>query len=149
VVIGGGWYQLSRFETRLQNDYSRTIATPDHEGFQASMSDYMYDVDPSPFVGNDRDEDGYGWGYLAQEAFDNDIPSKPALSYTGVAGFSALLNPGMAPVYPSRENGKRGIDSAMVARISSFRSGRGPPFITLIMTIFFHGRSLRMGADTP
>ena len=90
VVIGGGWYQLSRFETRLQNDYSRTIATPDHEGFQASMSDYMYDVDPSPFVGNDRDEDGYGWGYLAQEAFDNDIPSKPALSYTGVAGFLAL-----------------------------------------------------------
>ena len=85
----GPWYQPSRFETGLQTDYFRTIATPNHEGFQASMIDYMYDVDPAPFSVNDRDEDGYGWGYLAQEALDNDIPSKPALAYTGVAGFPA------------------------------------------------------------
>jgi hypothetical protein len=83
----GPWYQLSRFETGLQTDYFRTIPTADHEGFQESIIDYMYDVDPTPFAVNDRDEDGYGWGYLAQEAADNAIPDQPTLTYTGDAGF--------------------------------------------------------------
>jgi hypothetical protein len=84
----GPWYQPSVFETRLQTSFFRTIPTPDHEGFQESMIDYMYDVDATPFVVNDRDEDGYGWGYLAQEANDPAIPDKPTISYTGGAGFA-------------------------------------------------------------
>jgi hypothetical protein len=83
----GPWYQLSRFETGLQTNYSRTIPTADHEGFQESIIDYMYDVDPTPFAVNDQDEDGYGWGYLTQEAADAAIPDQPTLTYTGDAGF--------------------------------------------------------------
>ena len=85
----GPWYQLSRFETGLQTNYSRTISTADHEGFQESIIDYMYDVDPTPFAVNDQDEDGYGWGYLAQEAADSAIPDRPIVTYTGVGGFPA------------------------------------------------------------
>ncbi|MDB4493509.1 lamin tail domain-containing protein, partial [bacterium] len=54
---------------------------------QQSIIDYMYDVDPTPFAVNDRDEDGYGRGYLAQEAADNAIPDLPTVTYTGDAGF--------------------------------------------------------------
>lgn len=83
----GPWYQTSVFETRLQTSFFRTIPTSDHEGFQKSLIDYMYDVDPTPFAVNDQDEDGYGWGYLAQEASDPAIPDKPTITYTGGAGF--------------------------------------------------------------
>ncbi|MEJ6648493.1 MAG: lamin tail domain-containing protein [Akkermansiaceae bacterium] len=83
----GPWYQLSRFETGLRTDYSRTIPTANHEGFQQSIIDYMYDTDATPFAVNDRDEDGYGWGYLAQEAADNAIPDTPTITYTGGGGF--------------------------------------------------------------
>jgi len=83
----GPWYQLSRFETGLQTDYFRNVPTADHEGFQHSIIDYMYDVDPTPFAVNDQDEDGYGWGYLAQEAADNAIPDTPVLTYIGGTGF--------------------------------------------------------------
>lgn len=85
----GPWYQLSVNETRLQTNYLRTIPTSDHEGFQQNLIDYMYDVDPAPFAVNDQDEDGYGWGYLAQEAADTAIPNQPTLTYTGGAGFPA------------------------------------------------------------
>ncbi|MFT5409295.1 MAG: hypothetical protein ACI9NC_002016, partial [Verrucomicrobiales bacterium] len=83
----GPWYQLSDQENGLQTNYIRTIPTADHEGFQQSLIDYMYEVDATPFAVNDRDEDGYGWGYLAQEAEDNAIPDTPTISYSGDAGF--------------------------------------------------------------
>lgn len=85
----GPWYVPSKFESGLQTDYTRTIPTADHEGFQESIIDYMYDVDPTPFAVNDRDEDGYGWGYLAQEAADNAIPNMPTITYSGGGGFPA------------------------------------------------------------
>lgn len=84
----GPWY-WPKFETGLQTNYSRTIPTADHEGFQQNIIDYMYDVDPTPFAVNDRDEDGYGWGYLAQEAADSAIPNTPTITYTGGGGFPA------------------------------------------------------------
>ena len=40
----GPWYELSVNETRLASSYRRTIPSPDHEGFQQSMIDYMYDT---------------------------------------------------------------------------------------------------------
>ena len=83
----GPWYQLSRAENGLQTNYLRTIPTGDHEGFQQNIIDYMYDIDPTPFAVNDQDEDGYGWGYLAQEAADNAIPNTPTITYTGEEGF--------------------------------------------------------------
>jgi hypothetical protein len=85
----GPWYPLVRNETRLQTNYVQTLNTADHEGFQQNLIDYMYDVDPTAFFVNDRDEDGYGWGYLAQEAADNAIPDKPTITYTGDVGFPA------------------------------------------------------------
>ena len=85
----GPWYPLAVNETRLQTSYLQTIPTSDHEGFQQNLIDYMYDIDPVPFAVNDQDEDGYGWGYLAQEAADNAIPDTPTISYSGDAGFPA------------------------------------------------------------
>jgi len=83
----GPWYELSIFETRLRNDYYRTIPTPDHEGFQQSIVDYMFDTRPGGgFAVNDGIEDGYGFGFLSQEAADSAIPDRPTITYSGAVG---------------------------------------------------------------
>jgi len=84
----GPWYKLSVFETGLRNDYYRTIPTADHEGFQQSIIDYMFDTRPSSgFAINDKIEDGYGFGHLSLEAADSAIPDRPTISYSGPVGF--------------------------------------------------------------
>ena len=80
----GPWYALSKNETRLANNYRRTIPSPDHEGFQQSIIDYMYDTRTNGgFRVDDAIEDGYGFGYLAREAADSRIPDRPTISYHG------------------------------------------------------------------
>ena len=84
----GPWYRLSVNETRLANDYRRTIPTADHEGFQQSIIDYMFDTRTEPsFQVNDAIEDGYGFGYLSREASASGIPTRPIITYAGEAGF--------------------------------------------------------------
>jgi hypothetical protein len=84
----GPWYSLSMNETRLANNYRRTISTPDHEGFQQSLIDYMHDTRSNGrFRVDDAIEDGYGFGYLSREATDSRIPDRPTISYHGAVGF--------------------------------------------------------------
>lgn len=84
----GPWYSLSMNETRLANNYRRTIPTPDHEGFQQSIINYMYDTRANGrFRVDDAIEDGYGFGYLSKEAADSRIPDRPMISYHGKVGF--------------------------------------------------------------
>lgn len=85
----GPWYLLSKLETSLANNYTRTIPTSDHEGFQQNMIDYMHDTDTDGFTVGDGDEDGYGFNYLSLEAADPAIPDRPAITYSGDAGFPA------------------------------------------------------------
>ena len=85
----GPWYQLSVNETRLANNYRRTIPTADHEGFQQSIIDYMYNTRTTGrFRVDDAIEDGYGFGYLAQEAADTRIPDQPTIFFNGAADFA-------------------------------------------------------------
>jgi len=84
----GPWYRLSVNETRLASSYRRTIPTQDHEGFQQSIIDYMFDTrTDGSFRVNDAMEDGYGFGYLSQEASASAIPNRPGITYTGESGF--------------------------------------------------------------
>lgn len=86
----GPWYELTKFETRLSTDYLRTIPTADHEGFQQSIIDFMFDTRTGGgFAVNDTIEDGYGFGYLSLEAADIAIPDQPTISYNGTTGFPA------------------------------------------------------------
>ena len=85
----GPWYALSKFETRLANNYYRTIPTADHEGFQQNLIDYMHDTDTDRFSVGDGDEDGYGYNHLSMEAADSAIPNTPNISYSGEANFPA------------------------------------------------------------
>ena len=84
----GPWYRLSVNETRLASSYRRTIPTQDHEGFQQSIIDYMFDTRADgSFRVNDAMEDGYGFGYLSQEASASAVPNRPNITYTGESGF--------------------------------------------------------------
>ena len=84
----GPWYQLSVNETRLASSYRRTIPTPDHEGFQRSIIDYMFDTrTETSFRVNDAIEDGYGFGHLSLEASASGIPDRPRITYSGGAEF--------------------------------------------------------------
>lgn len=84
----GPWYRLSVNETRLASSYRRTIPTPDHEGFQQRIINYMFDTRADgSFRINDAIEDGYGFGHLSQEASASDIPSRPEIAYEGELGF--------------------------------------------------------------
>lgn len=84
----GPWYRLSVNETRLASSYRRNIPTPDHEGFQQRIIEYMFNTRPDgSFRVNDAIEDGYGYGYLSQEASASGIPNRPDISYAGEPGF--------------------------------------------------------------
>ena len=85
----GPWYLLSKTETTLQTNYTRTIQTSGHEGFQQNVIDYMHDTDTGRWSINDGDENGYGYNYLSFEAQDTGLPGTPAINYSGDAGFPA------------------------------------------------------------
>ena len=109
----GPWYSLSKSETRLSTNYTRTIPTADHEGFQQNIIDFMFDTRAGGgFAVNDTIEDGYGFGYLSMEAADSAIPDKPTVTYTGDGGFpaaglrftsSAFSDPGGSGTFASME----------------------------------------------
>lgn len=83
----GPWYLRSKMETTLRDNYTRSIPTSDHEGFQQNVIDYMHDTDEDgKFSVGDGDEDGYGFNYLSREARDSRIPNTPTISYVGPVG---------------------------------------------------------------
>lgn len=87
----GPWYRRSVTESSLDltNPFQRTIPTPDHEGFQQRLIDYMYNTDTDgQFEVGDGDQDGYGFNFLSLEAHDPDIPQRPSITYSGKPGYS-------------------------------------------------------------
>jgi hypothetical protein len=83
----GQFYVTPKTQVNRGFTWLRTLPTPDHEGCQQRMIDYMYDTDPDGFAVGDGDQRGYGFNYLSQEAGDNAIPARPTITYSGDAGF--------------------------------------------------------------
>lgn len=55
--------------------WTRTLATNDCAGFRKYIVDFCTDSRPTKnYAPNDGDPRGYGWGYLAHECRDNEIP---------------------------------------------------------------------------
>jgi hypothetical protein len=64
--------------------WRRTLATKDFAGFQKYIVDFCTDSRPSKkYAPNDGDQRGYGWGYLAHEAKDDQIPATPTIERIG------------------------------------------------------------------
>lgn len=60
--------------------WKRTLTTNDFAGFQRYLVDFCTDSRPTKkYAPNDGDTRGYGWGYLAHEAKDDQIPAKPTI----------------------------------------------------------------------
>ena len=61
--------------------WKRTLATNDFAGFRKYIIDFCTDSRPNKkYAPNDGDQRGYGWGYLAHEAKDDKIPTKPTVT---------------------------------------------------------------------
>ena len=61
--------------------WTRTIATEDFAGLKKYVTDFCTDTRPGgKYAPNDGDQRGYGWGYLAFESKDEQIPCTPTLT---------------------------------------------------------------------
>lgn len=72
--------------------FTRTLATADFAGFRTYLVDFCTDARPvKNYAPNDGDPRGYGWGYLAHEAKDAQIPATPTVTRarTGARRFEA------------------------------------------------------------
>ncbi len=70
------------------NNWTRTLATPDFFGFAKFITDYCSDTRPgSKWQHDDGDPRGYGFGYLRDEGKDADAPLRPMIMSNGSAGF--------------------------------------------------------------
>ncbi len=65
----------------------RVLATPDHEGFEKYIKDFMTDTGTDGWKVGNGDPNGYGYYYLAAEAAEPGIPGQPSLTYIGPSGF--------------------------------------------------------------
>ena len=110
----GQWYVTPKNQNQRGGTWVRSLPTPDHEGFQQNMIEYMCDTRPSrvPFSVGDGDERGYGFEYLSMEAADSAIPHRPTITFSGEAGFptnglrftsSAFSDPGGADTFGAME----------------------------------------------
>lgn len=84
-----GQFNVTPYEDhRMGGPWTRTLATPDFDGFCKYILDFCTDSRPRKnFRPNDGNQLGYGYNYLAQEARDEKIPNQPKLEYRGPAGF--------------------------------------------------------------
>ena len=69
--------------------WERTLDTADFAGFRKYIVGYCTDTRPrKDYAVNDGDPRGYGWGYLAAEAKDDNIPGTPAVARAKGDGFA-------------------------------------------------------------
>ncbi|WP_425617962.1 lamin tail domain-containing protein [Anatilimnocola sp. NA78] len=60
--------------------WERTLATPDIKGFERYLIQFCTDSrEVKNYAPNDGNPMGYGWGYLAHEAKDDQIPAQPEI----------------------------------------------------------------------
>ena len=85
----GNFHTTPYTDTRFAGSWTRTLTSPDFEGSQNYILNYMTDTDPAPqtWFENSGDQQGYGFNFVSSEAADNNIPNTPVITYTGEADF--------------------------------------------------------------
>ncbi|YCM43239.1 lamin tail domain-containing protein [Verrucomicrobiaceae bacterium 227] len=85
----GNFHATPYTDSRFAGSWTRTLTSPDFEGSQNYILQYMTDTDPPPqtWSENSGDQRGYGFNFVSSEAADNNIPNTPVITYTGEAGF--------------------------------------------------------------
>ncbi|MBY0231235.1 MAG: CotH kinase family protein [Gemmataceae bacterium] len=92
----GVFYRKSYEAGYWGGSFKRTLETQDFAGFRKYLVDYCTDSRPGgKYAPNDGDQRGYGWGYLAHEAKDAQIPATPKAERGkgwrfSASGFSSL-----------------------------------------------------------
>lgn len=75
---------------RFGGQWTRTLATPDFDGFYKYVLDFLTDSRPRKnFRPNDGNQLGYGFGFLAFEARDDQIPERPKVQFSRGMNFRA------------------------------------------------------------
>lgn len=76
----GSYFVNPAFGDHFGGRWERKLATNDFQGFQKYLVDFCTDSRPvKNYAPNDGNPLGYGWGYVAHEARDDKIPSRPAV----------------------------------------------------------------------
>lgn len=85
----GNFFAQSYVDSRFGGTWVRTLATTDFAGSMAYLTGYATNTFPagSTWAVNNGDQRGYGAQYVAAEAADNAVPSRPAVAYAGPAGY--------------------------------------------------------------
>jgi hypothetical protein len=79
-----GVYFANPYVARHGGPWKRTLATADFAGFQKYIVDFCTDSRPQKnYAPHDGDQRGHGWGYLAHEAKDDQIPATPQVTRPG------------------------------------------------------------------
>lgn len=86
----GQFYVTPQSDHRMGGGWRRTLPTPDLAGFCKYIVDFCTDSRPQKnYRPNDGNQLGYGFGFLAFESADPNIPDRPAIRYSGPPGFSS------------------------------------------------------------
>jgi hypothetical protein len=79
-----GIYFANPYQAQHGGPWKRTLATADFAGFRKYIVDFCTDTRPvKNYAPHDGDQRGHGWGYLAHEAKDAQIPATPAVRRVG------------------------------------------------------------------
>lgn len=86
----GAFYTNPASQSMRGGTYSRTLSSPDLEGFEKFIKDYLTDTDRvGRFQPGDGDPFGYGFNFLSREAADPAIPARPGIEYAGDPAFQS------------------------------------------------------------
>ncbi len=80
----GNFFASPFQDSRFGGQWTRTLVSQDHEGSVQYLLNYTTDTyNGSTWAPGNGMQNGYGYEFLAQEANDSSIPSKPTITYTG------------------------------------------------------------------
>lgn len=80
----GAFYRNPAGQGMMGGEFRRTLATPDFNGFCKLITDFCTDSRTNKaFSPNDGIITGYGYGHLAWEARDGQIPERPVIRHVG------------------------------------------------------------------
>lgn len=84
----GNFFYTPFADSRIGGTWTRTLASPDHEGSMRYLLDYATDTFPGgTWAAGNGNQYGYGHQYLKQEAADTEIPNRPTAAGAGAAHF--------------------------------------------------------------
>ena len=81
----GSFHATPYLDSRRGGGWIRTLDSPDFEGTQQYILEYLTDVHPNPnsWFPDSGDQLGYGYNSLWFGARDSRIPDTPTITYTG------------------------------------------------------------------